>query len=82
MSALPPLHLFTAHHCLRKHVNTIENVQIRATRLVDGFSNLDYKERLKRLNLPTLAYRRVRGEMIELYKHFRVYDRETIAPSF
>ena len=28
----------------------------------------EYKERLERLKLPTLAYRRTRGDMIEVYK--------------
>ena len=30
--------------------------------------NLTYKDRLKRLKLPTLKYRRIRGDMIEAYK--------------
>ena len=30
--------------------------------------NLTYKDRLKRLKLPTLKYRRIRGDMIEVYK--------------
>ena len=48
---------------LLKYINTIENVQIRATKLVDGFGRLGYVERLKRLKLPTLAFRRKRGDM-------------------
>ena len=47
----------------------LENVQIRATKLVDGLGSLDYPERLWKLQLPTLAYRRARGDMIEVYKH-------------
>jgi len=31
---------------------------------------LHYEERLRRLKLPTLKYRRIRGDMIELYKIF------------
>ena len=50
---------------LRKHIIMIENVQIRATKLVDGLGKLKYKDRLTRLNLPTLAFRRIRGDMIE-----------------
>ena len=34
------------------------------------------------LNLPTLVYRRARGAMIELYKHFNSYVRETLSGSF
>ena len=37
---------------LVKQVKMIENVQIRATKLVDGLSDLDYPERLKKLELP------------------------------
>ena len=33
-----------------------------------GFNNLSYPERLKKLKLPTIAYRRIRGDMIETYK--------------
>ena len=66
----------------RKLINLIENVQIRATKLVDGLGSLSYTERLQKLNLPTLVHRRTRGAMIELYKHFNIYSRDTIADSF
>ena len=46
----------------------IENVQRRATKQVPGLSSLSYEERLKVLKLPTLAYRRTRGDMIQVYK--------------
>ena len=60
----------------------LENVQIRATKMVDGYSNLDYEDRLRRLDLPTLVYRRARGDMIEVYKHFHTYDQEQIPNIF
>ena len=66
----------------RKHINMLENVQIRASKLVDGLGNVGYPERLKRLNLPTLAYRRLRGDMIEIYKHFHTYDKDITSKSF
>ena len=44
--------------------------------------NYSYQERLARLNLPTLAFRRLRNDMIEIYEHFKVYDKETITPTF
>ena len=66
----------------KKLVNMLENVQIRATKLVDGLSSLDYPERLRKLNLPTLLHRRERGSMIELYKHFTVYSEETLSSAF
>ena len=53
---------------LMKHITALENVQRQATKLIPGYKELDYKERLKRLNLPTLSYRRLRGDTIEIYK--------------
>ena len=67
---------------LRKHINMLENVQIWATKLVDGLGTLEYSNRRKSLNLPTLAYRRLRGNLIELYKNFHRYDKETISTTF
>ena len=52
----------------KKHIDMIENVQKRATRLVPGLKDLPYQERLKILKLPSLAYRRIRGDMIETFK--------------
>jgi hypothetical protein len=49
-------------------VKSIEKVQMRATKLIPRIMGLPYIERLKELKLPTLKYRRVRGDMIELYK--------------
>ena len=67
---------------LIRNINALENVQIRATKLVDGLSHLDYPERLERLQLPTLLFRRKRGDLIEMWKHFHSYDESTLAPSF
>ena len=67
---------------LRKYVKLIEDVQIRATKLIDGFGKMEYRERLEKLQLPTLAYRRLRGDMIETYKHFHKYDTNILPPSF
>lgn len=62
---------------LKKLVDKIEQVQRRATKQLPGLGNLPYSERLKKLKLPTLSYRRVRGDMIELYKFtHEIYDPE------
>ena len=53
---------------LKKHITAIENVQRRATKFVPGLSKLPYKERLQKVKLPTLSYRRYRGDMIEVFK--------------
>ena len=41
---------------------------MRVTKLVMTVKHLSYKERLVKLKLPTLKYRRIRGDMIEVYK--------------
>ena len=51
-----------------KHIEQIESVQRRASKQLPGMAELTYPERLKKLKLPTLAYRRIRGDMIEMYK--------------
>ena len=56
------------HPRLKRDINAIENVQRRATKMIPGMSNLSYPERLQALRLPTLSYRRARGDMIETYK--------------
>ena len=57
----------------------IEAVQKRATKLIPELSGLEYSERLKRLNLPCLAFRRLRGDMIETYKIINsLYDTEVL----
>ena len=67
---------------LNKYRNMLENVQIRATKLVDGMADIPYHERLKALELPTLAYRRARGDMIEVFKHIHTYDINSLSPRF
>ena len=43
-------------------------MQKRATKLIISLKTLPYKERLRKLKLPTLKYRRLRGDMIEVFK--------------
>ena len=53
---------------MRKHINLIESVQRHYTRCIIGMSELDYEKRMRVLDLPSLEYRRMRGDMIEVYK--------------
>lgn len=63
----------------KKDIQAIENVQRRATKRLPGMKNLTYEERLKKMDLPTLVYRRARGDMIEMYKMVQgLYDEEVV----
>ena len=48
----------------KNYFDDLEKVQRRATKLLQNISHLSYPERLAALNLPTLVYRRIRGDMI------------------
>jgi len=50
---------------------------MHANKLVLTVKKSCYEERLRKLKLPTLKYRRIRGDMTELYKIFAgKYDSE------
>jgi len=49
-------------------IEEVDKVQKRETKLVHECKHLLYAARLKYLKLPTLKYRRHRGDMIETYK--------------
>ena len=60
-------------------INDIEKVQKRATKLLRECKGLTYRDRLVCLNLPTLKYRRIRGDMIEVYKILhQLYDVDVV----
>jgi len=53
-----------------KLIEGVEKVQERA---LPGLSQLSYIQRLQKLDLPTLVYRRARGDMIEVFEIVRGY---------
>ena len=62
----------------RKDIDMIEDVKRHFRRTVIGLRDLDYHQRFESLKLPSLEYRRVGGDMIELYKICqRIYDPAT-----
>jgi len=59
----------------KQDIKALEKVQMRATRLVTALRDKPYQERLRTLDLPTLKFRRLRGDMIETYKVLSgIYD--------
>jgi hypothetical protein len=53
---------------LRKDIERMERVQRRATKLIEGFSDVCYEDRLEQTGLISLEKRRVRGDLILLFK--------------
>ena len=50
----------------------IENIE-KVQKLIISLKKLPYPERLRQLKLPTLKYRRLRGDMIEVFKIIHNY---------
>ena len=53
---------------MQKHIDLLEGVQKRATKLVPELRSMTYEKRLEKLGLTSLEDRRIRGDMIETYK--------------
>ena len=71
-----------AYPYLQKDQIELENVQRRATRLVQAIQHLDYNDRLKELNLFSLKQRRERGDMIMVYKILHGYINIKVSDMF
>ena len=62
-----------------KYITALEQVWKRATKLVSKIKHLPYKDRLSKLELPTLVFRRLHGDMIEVFKILSgIYDQNTV----
>jgi len=49
----------------------LERVQRRATKRLEGFEGIGYKDRLRELGLMTLETTRIRADLIEVFKILR-----------
>ena len=67
---------------LIRQSRSIEKVQRRATKAVRGCKELSYAERLRLLNLHSLKGRRIRGDIIQMYKIFNNLDKVNIDTLF
>ena len=68
------------HPTTLKLKNMIENVQRRATKSLPCCAGMEYEERLRKLDLPCLAYRKLRGDLIEVYKMCNDHYDNQISP--
>ena len=57
-----------------KDIEKLERVQRRITKMIPRLRNKSYEERLRELNLFNLSKRRMRGDLIEVYKIFKGFD--------
>ena len=59
----------------KKDSKRIEDIQRHFTKRIYGMAKKSYSERLEHLNLPSLEFRRLRGDMIEAFKIIHeIYD--------
>ena len=66
----------------KKEAIGIENVQRRATKLLRDIAELPYEQRLRRLGLPSLEYRRLRCDLVEVYKIINGLDKVNVDQLF
>jgi ribonuclease P/MRP protein subunit RPP40 len=59
---------------LKKDIELIEGVQRRATKLIKSLKDETYENRLKKLHLTSMETRRLRGDLIEVFKMFKGMD--------
>ena len=52
------------------------------TKMIPSLRNLSYKEKLKRLDIFSLRYKRLRGDMFKVFKMIQVIDKINLGKLF
>ena len=55
-------------------INLLESEQRRMTKMIEGIRNFSYERRLKLLKLHSLERRRVRGDLIDVFKWVKDFN--------
>ena len=55
---------------LVKDIAAIEKIQKKATKMVPGLKKIPYEKRIEFLGFDNLSKRRIRGDLIQMYKIF------------
>ena len=71
---------WSPHH--KKDVEALERVQRRFTRMLPGLEGRFYGEWLRELGFFSLEWRRMRGDLIEVYKMMRGLNRVDVQRLF
>ena len=58
----------------KKDIDKLERIQRRATKLIPELKHLSYEKRLLECRLTTLETRRLRGDLIEVFKILNGYE--------
>ena len=59
-------------------IGLLESVQRRMTKIIEGIRNFSYERRLKLLKLHSLGRHRVRGDLIEVFKWMKGFNKSDV----
>jgi len=62
----------------RREINRLEGIQKRATKMVIELRGLVYEDRLKELGITSLETRRKRGDLLQIYKIMKGFEKVEI----
>ena len=59
-------------------IGLLESMQRRFTKMIKGIRNFSYERRLKLLKLHSLERRRIRRDLIEVFKWLKSFNKEDV----